>query len=372
MKILFLVSTLERTGPTQQLLWLATYLKNNNLDVKILTLSDEPSRSRLRDFEIEGIPVSSLHQKNRRVSISDYFRLRECILIEQPDIIQSQGIRSDFLLSLLESKYVRISTLRNFPLIDYKMAYGPILGRLLAIVHYFSLRRLTWFFCVSQAVQNNINSRNRAVNCSVIRNGVDVDKFNISPDLRLQARNSFGFSDENRYWVYSGSLIKRKNVPLLIKSWLKLNRELSRNVLVIAGSGPELEYCRKLVSDSKSVIFLGEIDNLNFVYNACDYFISLSLGEGFPNSVLEALSCGLPCVLSDIEPHKEVFDYFPNSVLLVNVFNPAGSSVELNFSLLESYRLKRGQVLRMRLVDEFSSSSVAKKYFEGYMKILNF
>ena len=41
---------------------------------------------------------------------------------------------------------------------------------------------------------------------------------------------------------------------------------------------------------------------------AADIFISTAVSEGLPNTVLEALSSGLPCILSDIGPHREIIE----------------------------------------------------------------
>ncbi|MGA9960634.1 MAG: glycosyltransferase family 4 protein, partial [Acidobacteriaceae bacterium] len=64
---------------------------------------------------------------------------------------------------------------------------------------------------------------------------------------------------------------------------------------------------------------VGRVDNVQEYLCASDYFLSASIAEGLPNSVLEAMAVGLPCVLSDIPPHREIHDLDPGSSLLFKV-----------------------------------------------------
>lgn len=56
---------------------------------------------------------------------------------------------------------------------------------------------------------------------------------------------------------------------------------------------------------NEKVLFLGQKAPLEYLQCA-DYTISASLSEGLPNSTLESLACGVPMILSDIDPHKEI------------------------------------------------------------------
>ncbi|WJY17141.1 glycosyltransferase [Pectobacteriaceae bacterium CE90] len=66
----------------------------------------------------------------------------------------------------------------------------------------------------------------------------------------------------------------------------------------------------------KNVQFLGQRDNVFPYLVAADFFISPSYNEGLPNTVLEALSCGVHCILSDISPHEELSIEHPEYISL--------------------------------------------------------
>ena len=79
---------------------------------------------------------------------------------------------------------------------------------------------------------------------------------------------------------------------------------------VIAGTGPQLESLKKL----KDNLFLKNVDFKGFVpdskmrqvYNSFDLFIFPSLYEGFGLPPLEAMACGVPCLISNLGSLPEI------------------------------------------------------------------
>jgi len=136
---------------------------------------------------------------------------------------------------------------------------------------------------------------------SVIHNGVD-ERFAPAPrDPALAARFGLGARPAT---LFLGGLKARKNVDLLLSVWPQVQRLVPDTVLLIAGTGPLERALRKRAADlglSGSVIFCGRVaeeDKVRY-YQLADVFVSPSSLEGFGLSVAEAMSCGLPVLVTN-------------------------------------------------------------------------
>jgi glycosyltransferase involved in cell wall biosynthesis len=111
--------------------------------------------------------------------------------------------------------------------------------------------------------------------------------------------------------LFVGSIEPRKNVHRLLEAYARLSDGLRKEFkLVLAGfSGWSNESTMRLIERMKAdVLFLGylEVEELALVYNAAAAFAYPSLYEGFGLPPLEAMACGTPVVVSNIEPLREV------------------------------------------------------------------
>ena len=96
-----------------------------------------------------------------------------------------------------------------------------------------------------------------------------------------------------------GRLSFQKNFKLLIDCFEKLAEDFTEWDLIIAGDGDEFEMLNQLVMHStinNRVTLLGSVVDVETLYLNADLFCLTSLWEGFPNSLAEALSYGLPSV----------------------------------------------------------------------------
>jgi len=131
----------------------------------------------------------------------------------------------------------------------------------------------------------------------VVPNGVDLSHFRgeHSP-LR---REMFGFHDQDVVLVYAGRLAPEKNLPFLIRAFAGLNQAFPDTKLLLLGSGPEKENLEKLTLElgvGKAVCFPGLIpyERLPEYLVMCDAFVTASVTEVHPLSVIEAMAVGLP------------------------------------------------------------------------------
>jgi glycosyltransferase involved in cell wall biosynthesis len=145
----------------------------------------------------------------------------------------------------------------------------------------------------------------------LVPNGVDVGKFCRVP--KDEARKRLGLPADKKIILSVGALIPRKGFDLLIQAVnMVMSERHMRNLhLIIVGEGPSREDLTKLASSvgrSNAVQFAGAIPHqeLYLWYSAADCFCLASSREGWPNVILESLSCGTPVVAADIWGVPEV------------------------------------------------------------------
>jgi len=140
---------------------------------------------------------------------------------------------------------------------------------------------------------------------------------------------------------------------------------------VLCGDGPlrlQLEEKVRQYKLSDRVAFLGYVDDVWGLMKRASVFVSVSLFEGHPNSVLEAIACVCPVLVSDIPEHREFLD--EKSALLVNPYDPqAISEAIINVLSSTGDALCRAQNARSR-VEHLSVSAMAQQYEQVYLKVL--
>ncbi len=128
-----------------------------------------------------------------------------------------------------------------------------------------------------------------------------------------------------KFILFVGTLEPRKNIPKLIESYMMLETVIRREFkLVIVGKKgwyyKEIFDAVKKTKLEKDIIFTGYIpdNDLPIIYNAASLFIFPSLYEGFGLPILEALSCGIPTIVSNISSLPEIVG---NAAILVDPNN---------------------------------------------------
>lgn len=122
--------------------------------------------------------------------------------------------------------------------------------------------------------------------------GVDAELF--SPAHRsTQWRKQFIKNDNEKIILYVGRLYKEKNIRRIITAI----KNIEHAQFVFVGDGPEREFLQHAIPSGKAH-FTGRLTgrDLSVAYSSADLFLFPSLTEGCPNSVMEAVSSGLPVI----------------------------------------------------------------------------
>lgn len=373
-KILYIISTLERSGPVNLLYNMVKYLDKRKFTPVILTLSPEKSNSRLKDFLELNIKVESLGLSKIKGMIYQE-ALKEKIFKEKPDIIHSHGFRADLLNSLIDKNtfYKKVCTIHNYPQFDYSMLYGKFLGNILAKLHMLMIKKMDVIIGVSKSVTKNLitNFKLDPNKTLTISNFIDNEVFQPISDIRLRykLREKYNLPSKMILFSYIGQLIKRKNIIFLIKTFKRYFSTNENIGLIIVGKGEEEKYLKQASKNLRNIFFLGYQENTAEILHLSDYYISASLAEGLPMSVIEALACGLPVILSNIEPHREIIELNQDIGVLFNPYNELDLKEKILEILKKDYLITRRKILEL-INNEFSAKIKIKEYENVYKALL--
>ncbi len=172
--------------------------------------------------------------------------------------------------------------------------------------------------CISNNTKKECIKRGIPENkISIIPNGVNPDEFYINKpkkELRNKLAKKLTLDLGNKKILFtSGRLVKRKGVEWFVNNVMP---NLSNNyIYLVSGDGPEKENIKKAINENNlndRVFLLGKTDFeiLKLLYNTSDLFIMPNISvegniEGFGIVAIEAGSCGLSVIASNIEGIKD-------------------------------------------------------------------
>ena len=161
--------------------------------------------------------------------------------------------------------------------------------------------------------------------------------------------------------IFVGRLERQKNLAVLIKAASKLDKRY-RTILII-GEGKLknrlFSYARKLAVNLK-VISTVSNNQLPKYYNRAEIFILPSLLEGNPKALLEAMSCGLPCIGNDISGINSIIKDKYNGLIFKKTVNSLTDKLNL---LLSDPKLaiKIGVNARKTIIRNYNYEILKKK-----------
>ena len=163
---------------------------------------------------------------------------------------------------------------------------------------------------------------------------------------------------------------KRKGVDYLIQSCQLLAErqpELKDTLgIVIFGKQSEL-LAPVLPFKVYAMDYVRDEHRLVDIYNAVDLYVTPSLEENLPNTIMEAMSCGIPCVGFNVGGIPEMIDHLHNGY--VATYRSAEDFANgINWILSEPQYATLAEQACRKAQSQYSESSVAKRYIDIYNK----
>lgn len=274
--------------------------------------------------------------------------------LPSPDIVYAHFWSSaDNILNYVVKQKIPLYVATGEDVIDFDKKLGN--KRLEQIKNYTS-----GVICVSTKNMNeSINhGLTNIAKCGIFPNAVNPNKFYLID--KEEARRQLGCSASDFIVAYCGRFNHRKGSTRTSDAIKYLNDDHIKSFFI---GGLADNY--KIEPDCPGIIYKGKLshDKIALYLNAADVFVLPSLAEGCPNSVVEAMACGLPIISSELSFNYDILN--DTNSLLVDPL----SVEEISNAIL---KLKKDKVLRCKLREGAIKTAKELTIEKRVSKILKF
>jgi glycosyltransferase involved in cell wall biosynthesis len=361
-EIAFLIPSMAGGGAQKVTLLLANELCKRGWDISLLIANAEGVYLKRLDKNIKIISLGKRNISGNVFEIARYLkRSRPALFFSSMTYVNVIAgisvILSNYKGKIFFSEHSNPST-RNA---NNKNLINKIITFLAKMVY----KKADAVICVSQGVKDELNRVINNLKTSVVINNPIENFFKKGK-----------YNHDKLRIISMGRLDKEKNFSLLIEAFsIVLNRVpfYQQNAeLYILGEGPERDNLVLLISALKlqDKIFLpGFVENPEDLLSSADLFALCSNREGFPNVLVEALSCGLPVISTDCPSG-------PSEILQEGKFGkliPVNDKESLANAIIETINtpnVNSTMEERMRRANDFSVESIVDQYESLFKDIL--
>jgi len=239
--------------------------------------------------------------------------------------------------------------------------------------HIYSASNIHFVTC-SRWLENQAKQSGLLHNMSVtsIPNAIDTNIF--GPQDKAEAKRALGLPTDKNVILFVAQKVtdERKGARYLIEALNKLkeeNPEVANDCVVALLGGHAEELAEQIKMEVYPLGYVSGDKNIAKVYNAADIFVLPSMEDNLPNTLMEALACGVPCVGFNVGGIPEMIDNGKNGYVA-----KAGDTDDLKKGILwilseaDHEALFHGCISKVS--HSYSQQSVAMKYVEEYSRVM--
>ncbi len=367
------------SGAGQQALYLSQSLAKLGHRITVLT---QHQNGLPKQEKQHGFVVRRLTSFGGRVLFSYLFGIKAAlwllVRLYRFDILHIHGINLWGLPAMLIARLTGIKIVAKMTLLGEDDPQGleqMKFGWLRKQVYLFPHKVIALTQAQMERYQRSEFADHRAVQ---IPNGVDLTRyFPVAAAGKISLRRKLNLPLDKKIVLFVGKISIRKGVPLLIDAWANHIQDES---IVLCMVGPE--HLEQAFSDEvraqirqreleNRIMMLGAQKNIVEYLQAADLFVLPSSREGLPNSLLEAMACGLAAIVADMPEYRALFSPGP-PVLKIIIDLDAARLAEAISELIDSAsREQLGKRAHRFIVDHLSMEQIAHRYEMLYRQLLH-
>ena len=197
-----------------------------------------------------------------------------------------------------------------------------------------------------------------------------INTKNFRPIDRLQARQALGLPTDRRIILFVSQRVTdpRKGISYFVDAVNRLIREypdMQKNTGIAILGGHAEDVAAQLTLTSYPLGYISDPTKIVNVYNAADVFVLPSLEDNLPNTIMEAMACGVPCVGFRVGGIPEMIDHLSNGYV-ANFQDAEDLAKGIHYVLDEADMQALSNSCVQKVAHNYSQQSVAKQYIEVY------
>lgn len=336
MKIAYCIEGLFNSGGMERIITVkANYLAQHGYDVTLITSHQEckpfafPLDKKIHhkdlnvDFHLKKSLLGNATLRDYRIKLKDFLQENDF------DIVISTGGMDLYELYKIKDGSIKLAEVHFSYDMNYQMA-GENASQLKRFVAFLKTKRMT----MAARHYRNI----------IVLTKTDLKEWKRHCTNAIQIYNPITIDNEcasnciNHKAIAVGRLAYQKGFDYLVDAWRLVQRQCPDWKLSIFGEGPDRESLQNQIQRNglfDSVLLEGNSSNIQEKYASSSLFVMSSRFEGFPLSMIEAESCGLPVISYDCPcGPSELIDNERNGILV----SPVGNVAELANAIIDILR----------------------------------
>jgi len=304
------------------------------------------------------------------------------------DIIHFHGIEDYAFIPILFSKILRKKTVLKTTLMGVDDSTSIKRRGRLKKLRFMIFRLGDAFISISSAIARSYKEASLPLSKMwQIPNGTDINRFCPIKDYteKIELRQQLSLPRSEKIVTFVGAVVMRKGIDLLIEVWREVVSRYPQAFLLVIGPKPgetpalqtgqlfleQIENRIEKYGIRDKVSLIGETKEIEKYLKASDVFVLPSRKEGFPTAIIEAMACGLPCIVSKIPGISiDIISDGKDGIIVQNQSIRDFSNVILNVLKNPCTAKELGLNATRKITNKFSIVTICNRYVKLYKQLL--
>ena len=204
-----------------------------------------------------------------------------------------------------------------------------------------------------------------------IPNAINTNLF--KPRDKKQAREKCHLPQDKKLLLFGSVKItdKRKGIDYLVSACKQIASsypDFSKELGVVVFGNQAEQYASLFPFPIYPMNYVSNEKELVDIYNAVDLYVTPSLQDNLPNTIVEAMACGIPCIGFNVGGIPQMIDHLHNGCV-AEYQSSKDLANGIHWALTEGEYESLSEEACRKAVSSYSESTIAKKYVEIYNKI---